>query len=158
MRILFVEDRKHDIGGILAQCVARKWIIDRVPDFAQAVEVLSDRSRHYNLIVIDVMLPWGRRTPDAVQAELSDELSGLTLLQAMRGVGVGHNVVAMKMKQTIEFHKNTPTIILSKIMEVEDACRELGVLDFFDKFNYNFQLVMNLIEKIETQFKLGVIK
>jgi CheY-like chemotaxis protein len=149
MRILFVEDRKHDIGGILAQCIDRNWITDRVSDFAQAVEVLSDRSRNYDLVVVDIMLPWGRDTPDMIRAELPDELSGLTLLQAMRGVGIGHKVAAIMMRKSIEFHKNTPAIILSKVMEVEDTCRELGVLEFFDKFNYNFRSVINLIEKLE---------
>ncbi len=151
MKVLFVEDRRHDITGILSHCAIKKWVADVVRDFSKAIEVLSDKSRHYDAVVLDVMLPWGHDTPQSVRARFSDELSGVTLLQAMRGQGEGSEVATDFIGKAIGCHKRTPTIILSKIMEVEDACKQLGIVAFFDKLNYDYRSVLAVLREIEEQ-------
>jgi len=69
MRILLVED-EPDLGAAIQKSLSReKYVVDWVPDGAEAWEYLDRPNTHYTLAVIDWMLP---------------SLSGLELCQRLR--------------------------------------------------------------------------
>jgi len=147
MRILWIEDDRVDIYGLEAQCEARGWHKDIVPTFCGAVKMLASEENKYDLVVIDLMLPWGEEATDWVVKSFSDETAGIRLLEAMRGCGEGQDILEkIGMPPLYERHLQTPVIVLSKFPKHEDECRRLDIVEFFCKRDYSWQSLVMAIE------------
>lgn len=149
MRILFVEDNDQDIEGLLYQCKGRHWDTEVTRSFCGATPLLSDPEKHYDVIVVDIMLPWGSGAPPGVRRMFSDENAGLFLLETMRATGIGIKVAqTFKIKPLTQW-KDTPVIVLSKIGAVRVRCLELNIVGFFDKLDYGYRDMVAALERLE---------
>ena len=149
MRILIVEDCLQDVDGILVQCNARHWKVDIAKSCFEAAVLLDNRQNHFDVVIIDIMLPWGAKAPTEVPRMFSDENTGLFLLEAMRGINQGVQVTKAFGLNKIAEHQHTPVIVLSKINDLRDRCNELGIVEFYSKIEYSYRDLIRAIEKIE---------
>lgn len=147
MRTLWIEDDKIDIYGMEAQCEARGWQKDVVDNFCDAVKILATRDNKFDVVIIDLMLPWGTEVTDWILQNYSEEMAGLKLLEAMRGCGEGQFILdKIGLPCLHERYDQTPVVILSKFPEREEACRKLDIVQFFCKRNYSWEALVAAIE------------
>ena len=101
MRILYVEDEKFLAEAVIHLLKKEKIDVDWAEDGASGLELAL--KPNYDVIVLDIMLP---------------KLSGLEILETIRGRGV-----------------KTPVIMLSALNEVEDKIKglETGADDYLAK-------------------------
>lgn len=57
MRILIVEDEKHLANGLQFNLEADGFEVETAADGAEALEILSDKEKSFDAIVLDVMMP-----------------------------------------------------------------------------------------------------
>jgi CheY-like chemotaxis protein len=147
MRILWIEDERAGIHGIETQCEVRGWVREIVDNFCSAVNRLGDEENKYDLVAIDLILPWGQEAPDWVVENFSEQSAGLRLLEAMRGVGQGQEILdKLDMASIYERHNQTPVIVLSQYPQYEEECRQLDIVQFFCKRNYSWQAMIRTME------------
>ncbi|MBQ2659728.1 response regulator transcription factor [Candidatus Saccharibacteria bacterium] len=101
MRILYVEDEKFLAEAVIHLLKKEKIAVDHAADGEEGLELAL--KPNYDCIVLDIMLP---------------KVSGLTILETIRGRGV-----------------KTPVIMLSALNEVEDKVKglTLGADDYLAK-------------------------
>ena len=101
MRILYVEDEKFLAEAVIHLLKKEKIAVDHAADGEEGLELAL--KPNYDCIVLDIMLP---------------KVSGLTILETIRGSGV-----------------KTPVIMLSALNEVEDKVKglTLGADDYLAK-------------------------
>ncbi len=147
MHILWIEDYRVDIYGMEAQCEARGWQKDIVDNFCDAVKMLADETNKFDIVVIDLMLPWGKEATDWIIENYSEETAGIRLLEAMRGCGEGQDILEkLGLPYLHERHNQTPVIILSKFPEREEECRKLDIVQFFCKRSYSWRAMVATME------------
>ena len=112
MRILYVEDEKFLAEAVIHLLKKTKIDVDWVADGEEGLELAL--KPNYDVVVLDIMLP---------------HLSGLEILQTMRGRGM-----------------KTPVIMLSALNEVEDKIRGLdyGADDYLAKPFKTSELIARL--------------
>lgn len=112
MRILYVEDEKFLAEAVIHLLKKEKINVDWVADGEEGLELAL--KPNYDVIVLDIMLP---------------RLSGLDILQTVRGRGI-----------------KTPIIMLSALNEVEDKIRglEYGADDYLAKPFKTAELIARL--------------
>jgi len=77
----------------------------------------------------------------------NEEEAGLRILEAMRGIGEGQEILEkLKLSDLHERHSTTPVIVLSKLDEMERPCSELGIVHFFNKMDYNWKTLLAALE------------
>jgi len=149
MSILIVEDNKTDVAGIVLQCSARGWEYEVCPTFWLAAERLVDCSRSYSLVVLDTILPWGEQVPDVVINNYPNERAGLYLLQAMRECGDGAVIMStMDLSPMNMRHVGTRVLVLSRLLDIEEECKNLDVLRYYTKIDYSFREFIALVEGV----------
>ncbi|MHC4214133.1 MAG: hypothetical protein ACYSWP_12240 [Planctomycetota bacterium] len=143
MHILWIEDERKEISGMEAQCEVRGWQKQIIYDFCGAVKELANVENKYDLVVIDLRLPWGQDASEWVIENCSEQTAGLRLLEAMRGCGQGKDILEkLGMTSLYERHNLTPVIVLSKYPEYEEECRKLDIVQFFCKRSYSWQAMI----------------
>lgn len=147
MRILWVEDNRPDIYGMEAQCEAKGWQLDIINNFYDAAEILAAEENQFDVVVIDIILPWGERSTSVVADNYPEESAGLRLLEAMRGSGEGQGLLEkLGLPDIHDRHSLTSVIVLSKLEEMEELCSELNIVHFFNKMDYNWKTLLVVLD------------
>jgi len=151
MSVLFLEDESKDIKGLQDQCAAYGVDTEVARTFCEGARFLARVDRVYDLVVIDIMLPWGEEVPNEIAVGVhSDRRAGLYLLQGMRENGTGAALLSILHRELgIPFfygrHLMTPVVMLSKIEELADECRKLDIVNFFNKVDYDRKSLLSTI-------------
>ena len=146
MCILIVEDEMESISGIRQIIKTREWDYEIVNYFCETAAILSDETKYLNILLLDLILPWGIDAPESL-LRLDNRMAGLYILQGMRERGEGHSIFnQLSIKPLNGRHIKTPIIIFTKLPDKENDCRELGIINFFYKTDYNYE---DIIESIE---------
>ena len=85
MNCLVVEDDRAEISGYLSQLRANGWDCERVTTFSEGYRALAEREKKLDMLVIDIMLPWGTAVDETVKHRFDWKRAGLYLIYAVRG-------------------------------------------------------------------------